>query len=243
MESMPANKVAGASTPASNSPVIAPPETSVADSLLIGCRRTNWDMDPDMTIFFRGKEQSPGAEEFRSLRSRLYRVRKQQNLKTILVTSALSGEGRSFVAVNLAQVLAFQAGCRVLLIDGDLRNPRLHLAFGTTAEPGFSEYLLQEAEEFGIIQRGRTDSLFLIPRDAPCKGRPNSSQTAVSVPHRSAGIVVRLDRSRLAGRRSQTLMQVCWLTVAMACCSWFALTRPHSTLCERQGEDFGESLS
>lgn len=171
MESLPANKVAGASTPASNSPLIAPPETSVADSLLLGCRRTNWDMDPDAMIFFGGKEQSPGAEEFRSLRSRLYRVRKQQNLKTILVTSALPGEGRSFVAANLAQVLALQAGCRVLLIDGDLRNPKLHLAFRTTAEPGFSDYLLQEAEEFGIMQRGRADGLFLIPAGRSVHGQ------------------------------------------------------------------------
>lgn len=136
-------------------------------ALLAGCRRNNWVPDPDMTIVFGGKGLSRGAEEFRSLRSRLCSLRRQQNLKSILVASALPQEGRSFVAVNLAQVLALQAGCRVLLIDADLRNPRLHSAFGTSSTPGFSEYLLQEAEELDVIQRGRTDSLFLIPSGRP----------------------------------------------------------------------------
>jgi protein-tyrosine kinase len=170
MEALPANNV-GTAPPPSSSPLAAPPDPGVGESLLIGCRRTNWDLDPEATIFFGSKEQSPGAEEFRSLRSRLYRVRKQQHLKTILVASALPSEGRSFVAANLAQVLALQAGCRVLLIDGDLRHPTLHSAFGTSAEPGFSDYLLQEAEEFGIMQRGRAESLFLIPAGRSVQGQ------------------------------------------------------------------------
>jgi len=142
-------------------------DATLPDSLLAGCRRSNWVPDPDMTIVFGGKGLSRGAEEFRSLRSRLCSMQKQQNLKSILVASALPGEGRSFVAVNLARVLALQAGCRVLLIDADLRNPRLHAAFGTSSTPGFSEYLQQGAEELEIMQRGRTDGLFLIPGGRP----------------------------------------------------------------------------
>lgn len=148
-------------------------DTTVSDSLLVGCRWHSWVPDPDMTIAFGGKGLSRGAEEFRSLRSRLCSLRKEQNFKSILVASALPREGRSFVAVNLAQVLALQAGCRVLLIDADLRNPRLHSAFGTSSMPGFSEYLLQEAGELEILQKGRIDNLFLIPSGRPVQqGHP-----------------------------------------------------------------------
>lgn len=132
-------------------------------SLVSNCRQRPWTLDPSMTIFFGGAASARGSEEFRSLRSRLYRIRKQQSLKSVLIASAVPKEGRSFVAINLAQVLALQAGCRVLLIDGDLRNPRLHSAFGTKAEPGLSEYLLQEPEEFSIMQRGSAQGLFMIP--------------------------------------------------------------------------------
>jgi len=149
-------------------------DATVSDNLLSGCRRSNWVPNPEMVLSFGGKEEDRGTEEFRSLRSRLYRVRKEQHLKSILVSSAVAKEGRSFVAVNLALVLALQPECRVLLIDADLRNPRLHVAFGTSAKPGLSEYLLNEAEEFAIIQRGYADGLFLIP-----SGRPVSGPTEV----------------------------------------------------------------
>lgn len=124
-----------------------------------------------MTIFFDGAELTRGAEEFRSLRSRLYLARKQQSFKSLLVASALPKEGRSFVATNLARVLALQAGSRVLLVDADLRNPRLHSAFGTSAQPGLAEYLLHEVEESTIMQRGRSDSLFLIPSGRTVQGQ------------------------------------------------------------------------
>ena len=64
-----------------------------------------------------------GAEEFRTLRSRLYQIREKMPLKRLLVTSALPKEGKSFVAANLGQVLVRQHGRRALLIDADLRNP------------------------------------------------------------------------------------------------------------------------
>lgn len=164
-------QVPGAAPTPSLSSVPPSSDATLSDPLLLGCRQKNWVLDPDMTVFFGGGEHDCGAEEFRALRSQLYRVRKEQNLKSILVTSALPKEGRSFVAANLARVLALQAGCRVLLIDADLRNPRLHSAFGTSAEPGFSEYLLDEAEGFAVMQRGGEEGLFLIPSGRPVQGQ------------------------------------------------------------------------
>jgi capsular exopolysaccharide synthesis family protein len=114
-------------------------------------------------ISFAGSGPARGAEEFRLLRSRLYQLQGKHTLKSILIASALPGEGKSFVAANLARVLALQPNCRVLLIDANLRSPRQHSVFGTSARPGFSEYLLQEVDEFGVMQKGGNEHLFLIP--------------------------------------------------------------------------------
>jgi protein-tyrosine kinase len=114
-------------------------------------------------MLFYNSEQGPGTEQFRTLRSRLYQMREKQPLKKVLVTSSLPKEGKSFVAANLAQALVWQHGRRVLLIDGDLRASRLHLALGSALTPGLSEYLLGEADEFAIMQRGAMENLFLIP--------------------------------------------------------------------------------
>jgi capsular exopolysaccharide synthesis family protein len=167
----PMHVVDGVGIEESDLPLKSGTEPDLSDSLLSGCRRHTWTPHPEMTIFFGGNEQARGTEEFRSLRSRLYQIRKEKHLKSILVASALPREGRSFVAANLAQVLALQAGCKVLMIDADLRNPKLHSAFGTVATPGLSDYLLQEADEFAVMQRGSVEGLFLIPSGRPVKGQ------------------------------------------------------------------------
>src|SRR5580704_12001913 len=133
------------------------------DTLLARCSQMNWSPDLKTMLFFNSEEQGFGTEEFRTLRSRLYQMRERQPLKKILVTSSLPKEGKSFVAANLAQVMVRQHGRRALLIDGDLRGARLHSALGTTATPGLAEYLMGEADEFSIIQRGPMENLFFIP--------------------------------------------------------------------------------
>src|SRR5207249_12189855 len=134
------------------------------DTLLARCAQARWSPDSKTMLFFNSEdEQGYGMEEFRTLRSRLYQMREKQSLKKVLVTSSLPKEGKSFVAANLAQVMVRQQGRRALLIDGDLRGPRLHQVLGTASSPGLSEYLLGEVDEFGAIQRGPMDNLFFIP--------------------------------------------------------------------------------
>ena len=133
------------------------------DSALSQVRQTHWAPDTNCMLFFSSEEHATGMEEFRTLRSRLYQAREKQQLSRILVTSALPKEGKSFTSANLAQVLARQHGRRVLLIDGDLRNPQLHKLLGTEAGPGLFEYLRSECDEFSIIQRGPMENLFFIP--------------------------------------------------------------------------------
>ena len=135
---------------------------SAYQTLLARCPPQDWS--PDLkTMLFYNAEQGPGTEQFRTLRSRLYQMREKHPLKKVLVTSSLPKEGKSFVAANLAQAMARQHGRRVLLIDADLRAARLHLALGTGLAPGLSEYLLDEVDEFGALQRGAMENLFFLP--------------------------------------------------------------------------------
>ena len=84
--------------------------------------------------------ESSTAESFRSLRSGLTLSGIGRKLKVISITSALPGEGKSYLAYNLA--LAFAAtGLKVLLIDADLRRPRLHTLFRVAREDGLADVL------------------------------------------------------------------------------------------------------
>ena len=133
------------------------------DTMLARCPQMEWKPDLGTMLFMNGDDSKRGTEEFRTLRSRLYHMREKMTLKKLLVTSALPKEGKSFTSSNLAQVLVRQHGRRVLLIDADLRGPRLHLMLGTTAGPGLSEYLQGKNDEFSIMQRGPLENLFFIP--------------------------------------------------------------------------------
>lgn len=81
-----------------------------------------------------GAELSPKqlvmAEQFRLLRTRVKALSKDLQLRSLLVTSALPGEGKTTVSANLAATLSKIEGMRVLLIDFDLRRPTLHTVFG-----------------------------------------------------------------------------------------------------------------
>lgn len=133
------------------------------EMLLARCRQSDWKPDPRTMLFFQDDEKRLGAEEFRTLRSRLYQIREKMPLKRLLVTSAVPKEGKSFVAANLGQVMVRQHGRRALLIDADLRNPGMHRHLGTSQTPGLSEYLAGECDEFAILQRGPMENLFFIP--------------------------------------------------------------------------------
>jgi capsular exopolysaccharide synthesis family protein len=92
------------------------------------------------------------VEQFRRLRTHLYQLRDVAPLKTILVSSGMPEEGKSFVTANLAISLAQKSVYNILLIDGDLRRPTLHKLLGTPGAPGLSEYLGRTADLLAIIQ-------------------------------------------------------------------------------------------
>ncbi len=131
------------------------------EDLMAGCAHPHWQMDPKVNVFSAGPA-SRGAEQFRTLRSRLYQLRSNQPLRTLLISSSVPAEGKTFVASNLAQAIVRQPDRRVLLIDADLRSARLHLPFGAPSSPGLSDYLRGEADEEAVIQCGSESNLCLI---------------------------------------------------------------------------------
>ncbi len=170
----PGTRVSAVEIPAPPSPLMveepavpapAPPPGAVrVEDLLARCKLQSWKPCHDRMLFFNGRKHTLGMEEFRTLRSRLYQIREKQPLQTLLVISALPGEGKTFTAANLAQAIVRQHDRRALLIDADLRRPQLHIELGAPASPGLSEYLLGETDEFGAIQRSPMSNLFFLPR-------------------------------------------------------------------------------
>ncbi|MGH9685722.1 MAG: CpsD/CapB family tyrosine-protein kinase [Candidatus Acidiferrales bacterium] len=132
------------------------------DDLRARCAHPRWQLDPNANVFRTGTSSLRGAEEFRTLRSRLYQLRANQQVRTLLITSAIPAEGKTFVASNLAHAIVRQPDRRVLLIDADLRCARLHLPFGAPFSPGLTDYLRGEADEVAVIQHGQDGNLCLI---------------------------------------------------------------------------------
>ena len=133
------------------------------DDLRARCTHPDWHLDPSVNVFFNAQLSPHAAEQFRTLRTRLYQLRSSQSLRTILVTSALASEGKTFVTNNLAQAIVHQPDRRVLIIDADLRCARLHLPLGAPAGPGLSDYLRGQADEMAVIQHGQEGKLCFIP--------------------------------------------------------------------------------
>lgn len=84
--------------------------------------------------------KSPISEIFKTLRTNIQFMNAKGSLKTILVTSSMSGEGKSWVSSNLAVAFA-QAGKKVIIVDADMRKGRQYSIFGISPKPGLSNYL------------------------------------------------------------------------------------------------------
>ncbi len=105
------------------------------------------------------------SETIRTLRTNLQFSSVDKTLKTILVTSSMPREGKSFIAANLAVAFA-QSGTKVLLVDCDIRKGRLHYIFGSHNQKGLSNLLLENVEETykNYIKRTKIENLSIMFR-------------------------------------------------------------------------------
>lgn len=125
----------------------------------------------------RGDNHGRFTEGFRGLRASLLLDRPSTGFKALVITSVDAGEGKTTVAVHLAEAFA-QIGMRVLLIDGDLRLPRLHLTLDTPNAFGLSDLLtapspLEAAINRAILSTARPQ-LSLLPAGAIGPSSPDS---------------------------------------------------------------------
>ena len=104
------------------------------------------------------EERGPHVEQFRSLRSHILEARDAAPIKSLLVSSGLPGEGKSFVTLNLALSFSRHKSNRVLLIDGDMRRSSLHKLLGSSREPGLSDFLSGDRSLLEVMQRCETQN-------------------------------------------------------------------------------------
>lgn len=103
------------------------------------------------------------AEQFRGLRTNLQFMVTNEDEKVIMVTSSMSGEGKSFVAINLAAILAV-SGKKVLLMEMDLRKPKISQNLDIDNSVGFSNYAIGKAElDQILIPSGIIDGFYVMP--------------------------------------------------------------------------------
>lgn len=108
------------------------------------------------------KPKSAVAECCRAIRTNLLFMSPDHPFKTAVVTSSGPHEGKSFNVINLGAAMA-QSGNRVLLMDTDMRRPRLHKAFGVSNEVGISSLVVGEAKLEDAVKNTDMPNLFLLP--------------------------------------------------------------------------------
>lgn len=106
---------------------------------------------------------SPVAEEYRRLKSMILRATKKDFLNTVMITSAIDGEGKSVTAINLAVTLAQEIDHTILLIDSDLRKPVVHEYLGIDYKYGLSDYLTSDIDISEVMIKTGIGKLVLIP--------------------------------------------------------------------------------
>lgn len=107
--------------------------------------------------------KSASAELFRTIRTNIRYTRVGGEIRSVLVTSSLPGEGKSTVAVNLAAAMA-ETGRRVLLMDGDLRTPAVHDAFDLPNQIGLTSILVDQTKLKDCVYSIRdSPGLYVLP--------------------------------------------------------------------------------
>jgi capsular exopolysaccharide synthesis family protein len=101
------------------------------------------------------------AEAFKTVRTNVLFSSADDGLRSLVVTSAGPGEGKSICSANIAIALA-QTGLRVLLVDADMRRPRVHEIFSVPEEPGLSNLLTGNSKASEVIQKSKFPSLWVM---------------------------------------------------------------------------------
>lgn len=130
-----------------------------------------------MKIVSYNNPKSPISEAYRNIRTNIEFSNLDEDLKTIVVTSSKQNEGKSTVIANLAASFANLDNKKVLIIDGDLRNPTVHRMFGVSNVFGLTDILTGGKEFIECIHKSKIDGLHVITGG---KIPPNPSEMLAS---------------------------------------------------------------
>jgi capsular exopolysaccharide synthesis family protein len=133
------------------------------------------------------QEESPVAVEFRRSYAKLSYHMKQENKHCFLMTSAMEGEGKSTAAAMMAITIARYRNTKTLLLDADLRRPRVHEFFELPARDGFADALLGERNIIETVKDTRFENLKVVT----C-GKRVASPTGLLQADRIANIISEL---------------------------------------------------
>ncbi len=125
---------------------------------------------PDVVA--RSHPNSSAAEAYRTLRTSIRFLAVDRPLRTLQITSASAGEGKTTTSANLGVALA-RAGERVVIVSCDLRRPRLHSFFGLSNDVGFTSVLLGESPLASALQRVEGDERLWLLASGPLPPNPS----------------------------------------------------------------------
>ncbi len=195
------------------------------DRLLKGTDLAYTDRKIDENIITYSAPDSMEAEQFKMLRTNILFPVSGKTPRTILVTSATPGEGKSFVSSNLAVSIARNINEHVLLIDCDLRKPCIHQRFGYGRAQGLSEYLNHKVDLPDIMLKTGIEKLSILPGgsipDNPSEllSSDNMAKLLVEVKERYEDRIIILDSPppRLTAETNVIARQVDGILLVVQC--------------------------
>jgi Mrp family chromosome partitioning ATPase len=150
--------------------------TAVADPTSSSRKITLSDSALDEHRIIARMGRDPNADIFRILRTKVLHLLTHNNFRSIAVTSANYGEGKTTIATNLALSLALDVKQTVCLVDLDFRRPNLHACHGLSPDVGLGDYLLANTAVADCMIRP-ADRLVVLPTS---RALENSSETLAS---------------------------------------------------------------
>lgn len=120
------------------------------------------DPKPELDLIVHRNPKSPIAESCRAIRTNILFASTDKSMKSLVLTSPGPKEGKTTTAVSIAIAMA-QSGGRVLIVDTDLRRPRLHKIFGVPGVEGITSILLGSAKIEEVIKSTEVPDLFILP--------------------------------------------------------------------------------
>jgi capsular exopolysaccharide synthesis family protein len=152
-------------------PKVAEPTESVIEEApqfpaprLKDCRRIRIPAENFLNEKFKGsKSLQPAEEAYRGLRTRLLRLHVEKGIRSVVITSAVPGEGKTHTSLNMGQYCAQLHDMRVLLVDADVRSQGLSRAAGSPSGNGLSNVLAGECTPEQAVLATDNPNLYILP--------------------------------------------------------------------------------